>query len=125
MRILLVGGSGHVGSMITPYLRQRHDLRVLDLQPPRHRDLDYVEGSITDPGALELALDGVDSFITLVMKSGQGGSSTDQTLTQIRENYEVNTVGLHLLLFTAQGLGITRGVHTSTMSVPYRERSWE
>ena len=29
---------------------------------------------------------------------------------------------MHLLLWTAQGLGIKRGVHTSTMSVHYRER---
>ena len=36
MKVLLVGGSGHVGSFITPYLTRHHDLRVLDLRPPRH-----------------------------------------------------------------------------------------
>jgi nucleoside-diphosphate-sugar epimerase len=66
----------------------------------------------------------VDTFVNMVMKSPQGGASTDQTLTQIQENYEVNTLGLHLLLWTAQGMGITRGVHTSTLSVHYRERTW-
>jgi nucleoside-diphosphate-sugar epimerase len=124
MKVLLVGGAGHVGSFITPYLRRRHELRVLDLRPPRHDGIEYVQGSITDPADLERALTGVDTFINLVMRSPQGGSSTDQTLTQIVENYEVNTKGLHLLLFVAQGLGIKRGVHTSTMSVHYRERSW-
>jgi nucleoside-diphosphate-sugar epimerase len=29
VRVLLVGGSGHVGTFITPYLRQHHELRVL------------------------------------------------------------------------------------------------
>jgi len=124
MKVLLVGGSGHVGSFVTPYLRRTHELRVLDLRPPRHPDIEYVEGSITDPSALTRALEGVDTFITMVMKSGQGGSSTAQTLMQVAENYEVNTLGLHLLLFTAQGMGIKRGVHTSTMSVHYRERTW-
>lgn len=123
MKVLLVGGAGHVGSFITPYLRERHQLRVLDLQPPRH-DVEYIAGSITDPVAVGRALDGMDTFINLVMKSPQGGSSTDQTLTQIQENYEVNTLGLHVLLFTAQGMGIKRGVHTSTMSVHWRERTW-
>lgn len=122
MKVLLVGGAGHVGTFVTPYLRQQHSLRVLDLRPPRHEDVEYVQGSITDPEALSRALDGVDTFINMVMKSPQGGSVTDQNLTQIRENYEVNTLGLHLLLWTAQGLGIKRGVHTSTMSVHYRER---
>jgi nucleoside-diphosphate-sugar epimerase len=124
MKVLLVGGSGHVGTFVTPYLRERHDLRVLDVRPPRHAGVEFVEGSITDPEAVRRALDGVDSFVNMVMKSPQGGSSTEQTIQQIQENYEVNTLGLHLLLFTAQGMGIRRGVHTSTMSVHYRERDW-
>ncbi|MDQ6671336.1 MAG: NAD(P)-dependent oxidoreductase [Chloroflexota bacterium] len=122
MKVLLVGGAGHVGTFVTPYLRQQHSLRVFDLRPPRHAGLEYVEGSITDPEALERALDGMDTFINMVMKSPQGGSVADQTLVQIQENYEVNTLGLHMLLWTAQGMGIKRGVHTSTMSVHYRER---
>jgi nucleoside-diphosphate-sugar epimerase len=96
----------------------------LDVRPPRHADVEYVEGSITDVDALNRALQGVDSFIHLVMKSGQGGSSTEQTVQIVRDNYEVNALGLHLLLYTAQGLGIKRGVYTSTMSVHYRERDW-
>ncbi|HEY3059791.1 MAG TPA: NAD(P)-dependent oxidoreductase [Chloroflexota bacterium] len=122
MKVLLVGGAGMVGTFVTPYLREHHTLRVLDLHAPGHAGVEYVEGSITDPEALGRALDGVDTFVNMVMKSPQGGASNDQNLTQIRENYEVNTLGLHLLLWTAQGMGIKRGVHTSTMSVHYRER---
>ena len=124
MKILLVGGSGHVGTFVTPYLEQEHTLRVLDLNPPRHASVEYIRGSITNPEDLQRALDGVDTFINMVMKSPQGGSSNEQTLAQIVENYEVNTLGLHLLLWTAQGMGVKRGVHTSTMSVHHRERTW-
>ena len=124
MKVLLVGGAGQVGTFITPYLQPHHTLRVLDLRPPSHADVEWVQGSITSPDDLARALDGVDTFINMVMQSPQGGSSNDQTLKQITENYAVNTLGLHLLLFTAQGLGIKRGVHTSTMSVHYRERTW-
>jgi nucleoside-diphosphate-sugar epimerase len=124
MKVLLVGGAGQVGTFITPYLQPHHSLRVLDLRPPSHAGVEFVQGSITKPDDLRRALDGVDTFINMVMQSPQGGSVTDQTLTQITENYAVNTLGLHLLLFTAQGLGVTRGVHTSTMSVHYRERTW-
>lgn len=124
MKVLLVGGSGHVGTFVTPYLREWHELRVLDVRPPRRPGVEFVEGSITNPSDLERALDGVDTFINMVMKSPQGGSTTDQSIKIIQENYEVNTLGLHLLLYTAQGLGIKRGVHTSTMSVHYRERFW-
>jgi nucleoside-diphosphate-sugar epimerase len=124
MKVLLVGGAGMVGTFITPYLTSRHALRVLDVHPPQHAGVEYVEGSITNLDDLRRALDGVDSFINLVMRSPQGGSSKEQTPTQIVENYEVNTLGLHLLLWTAQSMGINRGVHTSTMSVHYRERTW-
>jgi nucleoside-diphosphate-sugar epimerase len=124
MKVLLVGGSGLVGTFITPYLMPHHSLRVLDLRPPSHTDVEYVQGSITNVDDLGRALDGTDIFINMVMKSPQGGSTNEQTLTQIAENYEVNTLGLHLLLWTAQGMGIRRGVHTSTMSVHYRGRTW-
>lgn len=125
MKVLLIGGSGLVGTFITPYLAQHHELRVLDLVAPRHADqVEYIQGSISNPEDVRRALDGVDTFVNLVMRSPQGGSRTDQDLTIIQNNYEVNTLGLHLLLWTAQGMGITRGVHTSTMSVHYRERSW-
>jgi nucleoside-diphosphate-sugar epimerase len=123
MKVLLVGGAGLVGTFITPYLRQHHSLRVLDLRPPEH-DVEFVQGSITSQDDLCRALDGVDTFINMVMKSPQGGSSNEQTPTQILENYETNTLGLHLLLWTAQSLGVKCGVHTSTMSVHYRERTW-
>jgi nucleoside-diphosphate-sugar epimerase len=120
----MIGGAGMVGTFITPYLQRQHTLRVLDVRPPQQAGVEYIEGSISDPAALERALTGVDTFINLVMKSPQGGSSTDQNPTIISENYEVNTLGLHLLLYTAQGLGIRRGVQTSTMSVHYRERDY-
>ena len=125
MKVLLVGGSGLVGTHITPYLRAHHELRVLDVVPPRHADMvEYVRGSISNPDDVARALDGVDTFVNMVMRNPQGGNTTDQDLPTIINNYEVNTLGLHLLLWTAQGMGIKAGVHTSTMSVHYRERTW-
>jgi nucleoside-diphosphate-sugar epimerase len=124
MKLLLLGGSGHVGSFITPYLKQRHELRVLDVRPPRHEGVEYVEGSITDPKALREALAGIDAFIWLVMRKPQGGSFRAQDVETIAENYEVNCKGLHLCLFVAQELRVTRGVYTSSMSVHYRRRDF-
>jgi nucleoside-diphosphate-sugar epimerase len=124
VKVLLVGGAGQVGTFITPYLRHHHDLRVLDLHPPRHEGVEYVEGSAADPEALRRALEGMDSFIWLVMRRGQGGSETTQDLPTIAENYDVNAKALHLLLYLAQQQGIKNGVYTSTMSVHYRKREW-
>jgi nucleoside-diphosphate-sugar epimerase len=126
MKVLLIGGSGHVGSFVTPYMKEQHQLRVLDLRPPDQPQagVEFVEGSVTDPTALRRALDGVDAFVWLVMRKPQGGSLRDQDVETIVENYEVNCTGLHLTLFTAQELGVRRGVYTSSMSVHYRKRDW-
>jgi nucleoside-diphosphate-sugar epimerase len=123
MKLLLVGGAGRVGSFVTPYFQKHHQLRVLDLQAPRHPNVEHVQGSVSDPEAVRKALDGVDAFIWMVMKRGQGGSVTRQDVPTILDNYEVNCKALHLFLYTAQELGVKRGVYTSTMSVHYRERA--
>ncbi len=124
MKVLLVGGSGHVGTFLTPYLRQEHQVRVLDVHPPTVAGVEFVEGSITDPVALERALENVDTFIAMVMKSPQDGSVTDQTPTTIADNYNTNALGLHLLLHTAHRVGVRGGVYTSSASVHDRERDY-
>jgi nucleoside-diphosphate-sugar epimerase len=86
--------------------------------------VEYVEGSVTDPEAVARALDGVDTFLWVVMQKPQGGSVTNQDVPTILANYEVNGKGLHLLLFLAQERGIRAGVYTSTMSVHYRHRPY-
>jgi len=122
MKVLLVGGSGHVGQLITPYLKQRHTLKVLDLSAPADADVEFIAGSVLDPDAIRRALDGVDAFVWLAMRSGQGGMVTDQDVESILNNYELNTKALHLFLFLAQEAGVKRGVYTSSMSVHYRAR---
>ena len=63
VKLLLVGGSGRVGSFCTPYLKERHNLRVLDPRPPRHEGVEHVEGTALDPEAVKKAVDGVDAFV--------------------------------------------------------------
>ena len=113
-----------VGSFITPYLQPDHDIRVLDMTEPTQLGVEFVKGSVMEPTDLQKALKGVDSFVWLVMRSPQGGSVTDQNEKIIRENYEVNCLGLHMFLYTAQMLGVRSGVYTSSMSVHYRNRAY-
>lgn len=120
MKVLLVGGSGMVGTFVTPYLTKHHELRVLDPSPPGH-DIEHVQGSITSPEDLRRALNGMDAFIDFAMSS-QRGRTVSQVEKDLAGNYEVNCYGLHLLLYIAQQMGIKRGVYTSTMSVHDQER---
>ena len=114
MKILLVGGAGMVGTFISPYISKYHEIKILDLNEPKVSKYEFIQGSVTDEKALTKALDGTECFINLTMKNPQGGSSKNQTIEDIKENYELNNKGLHMLLFHAQRMGILRGVHTST-----------
>ncbi len=122
MKLLLVGGAGHVGRLITPYLKARHTLSVFDLTPPADPDIAHIAGSVFDPDAIRLALADIDAFVWLPMRNGQGGMVADQDIETIVNNYDLNTKGLHLFLYLAQEAGIRRGVYTSSMSVHYRGR---
>jgi nucleoside-diphosphate-sugar epimerase len=123
MRLLLIGGAGHVGRLITPYLKPHHTLKVLDLAAPADGEVAHARGSALDPEAIRAALVDVDAFVWLAMRNGQGGSVTDQDVETIVNNYDLNTKALHLFLFLAHEAGVKRGVYTSSMSVHYRGRS--
>lgn len=123
MKVLLVGGSGMVGTFVTPYLARQHELRVLDLRPPEHASMvEYVPGSISNPDDVARALEGMDSFVNMVMRNPGGANEANYSLDDILNNYDVNTVGLHVLLWTAQGMGIKAGVHIGTRSVHFQRR---
>ena len=121
MKILIVGGSGMVGTFIYPYISKHHEIKILDINEPKISECEFIQGSVNDENALIKALDGTDCFINLTMKNPQGGSSKNQTIEDIKENYELNNKGLHMLLFHAQKMGVLRGIHTSTMSVHHRD----
>ena len=124
MKVLIVGGSGNVATWTVPHMRERHEFRVLDVAPPRAEGVEFVRGSITDPDALRQALDGVDTFVNMVMKSPTSSHDNTATAQEVIDNYNVNALGLHLLLQTAHLMGITYGVHTSSFTVHNRDRTW-
>lgn len=112
MRVLIIGGSGLVGSMITPYLKAEHDLIIFDLQPPSDASLHYIEGDITDFDDLARAAEGKDAVVYMAM-----GSLEWHTQHGIHTAFDINIKGLHLALKAAYEAGIAQAVYTSSMSV--------
>ena len=66
MKVLVTGGSGNVGTTVVGELeRAEHEVRVFDLREPRASGVDFVRGSVTDPGDLERAVKGMDAIVHL------------------------------------------------------------
>jgi nucleoside-diphosphate-sugar epimerase len=112
MRILIVGGAGYVGSLILPGLADAgHEVRVLDLAAP-HGDVDWVQGSATDPAALDAAFSGADAVVHAAMAPlGTDGTADPAGL------FSVLVTSVFTALDAASRAGVTRAVLLSSMSV--------
>ncbi len=62
-RVLVTGGTGFIGQHLVATLAARgRSVRVLDLRLPGRGlpDVQYVQGSVLDPGVVDDAMDGVE-----------------------------------------------------------------
>ena len=123
MNVLLIGGSGHVGTMTLPYMKPHHNFRVLDIIPPKDESVEYIQGSVTDAGIVQEALKGMDTFVYMVMLQPTSDRSSVADFSDIVANYDVNAKGLHLVLHAAKAAGIRHAVYTSTFTVHERTRN--
>jgi nucleoside-diphosphate-sugar epimerase len=112
MRVLVVGGSGDVGTLMLPFLAQQHTLRVFDLRPPVHTQCAYVAGDVTDLDALKRAAEGMDILLYMAM-----GHKHYDTVQGVVSNLDVNIKGVYLALWAAHQAGIGHAVYTSTLSI--------
>lgn len=71
MRVLLTGGSGDLGKILTAQLVARGNHPVnLDLRPPSEAHGAFVEGSVTDRKLLESILPGIDYVVHIAAWHG-------------------------------------------------------
>ena len=112
MRVLVVGGSGHVGGLVLPILSRHHTLRVFDLRPPAGDVGEHFEGNVTDPEALGRASEGMDALLYMAMGTGKYGTPEGAST-----GFDVNVKGVYLALRAAHQAGISQAVYTSSMSV--------
>lgn len=93
MRILVLGATGYVGSRLVPYLLERgHEVVAASSSQPRPDRFGWddrvraIRCDVTDPGAVDDALEGVDGVVYLV-------HSLDRTDFSDRDRVGAETVG--------------------------------
>ena len=89
--VLVTGATGYIGGRLVPKLLEAgHTVKVLVRSPdkiagvPWRDDVEVVESSLDDGGALRKALEGVDVFYYLVhsMAAGSGFEAKEQAMAR-------------------------------------------
>lgn len=112
MNVLVIGGAGKVASIVIPYLKQQHALRVFDLKPPADASLDHIVGNLNDFNTLSQAAQGMDALLYMAM-----GSLDWPTINGMNSAFDVNVKGVYFALKAAFEAGAPHAVYCSTMSV--------
>ena len=112
MKVLIIGGSGYVGKMLLPLMKERHQIRIFDLFPPADKTVEFVEGGVNDESALAKAMTGVDGVVYLAMGKDEKGQ-----IDTVGPAYDVNVKGVHQACQAALNAGAKRLVYMSTLSV--------
>ncbi len=135
-KILITGGAGFIGShlvrqllangtavrVLDPLTPQVHGEKPRDLEWLRKRQVEFVQGSVTDRYVLESALEGVNKIVHLAAETGTG-----QSMYEMARYNEVNSQGTALLLdiiANRRSLNICQIVLASSRSV-YGEGAYE
>jgi len=112
VKLLVTGGSGYFGTVLTDLALARGDqVRIFDVNPPAPRDgsVEYVAGDVRDRDALRTACEGIDAVLHNV---AQVPLARDRELF-----WSVNVIGTANLLVAARDAGVGKVVHTSSSAV--------
>jgi UDP-glucose 4-epimerase len=119
MRVLVIGGSGFIGShVVDKLLTGGHSVRVFDRHAERFRaplqGVDYCFGHFADTMALVEALSGVDAVFHLLSTTVPGTAELDPK-TDVHDNL----IGTINLLDSMQRLGLSRILFLSSGGTVY------
>lgn len=121
LRVLVVGGAGHVGAILRPALEQHHHVSYMDIKPVADAENRTYVGSVTDERAVREVVSDVDAVVYLAM--GIDSGYTDDLEFDpakpdpVQRNFDVNIQGLYRVLRQALNIGVRRFVYASTLSV--------
>ncbi len=119
MSVLVIGGSGYVGTGVLPFLVDQYDITVFDLKPPKVDGVGYIQGSIFDREALSVAIGSCDSLIFMAM-----ATENKDGPTSFEHYVEGNVLAVYRTLEAVAESNIRHVVHTSSVSVHDESRTY-
>ncbi len=118
--ILVTGGAGYVGSLLTPHLLNAgHKVTVYDVMyfgddflPKDNPNLTIVAGDIRDTARLAGSLKGIDAVISLGCISNDASFELDENLSK-----SINLDAFEPMVVAAKKAGVRRFIYASSSSV--------
>ena len=119
MRIVVVGGGGFIGSALLKHLSARHECvcfghggRFGELRERLSVAVEYVEGDVTDAGALRGVMRGADAAVYAAGTGGEADCLRDPARSLLAHVY-----GAQVAAREAADANVARFVFTSTVAV--------
>lgn len=114
MKVLLVGGGGHVGRIVRPALEAVHQVSFLDLRPvPGAEDRTFV-ATLDNDDVVAKAVQGQDVVVYMALGTVGGDKST---CDQLNPAFDVNLRDQYRVIRAALMQGVRKFVTTSTLNV--------
>lgn len=128
MKILITGGAGYIGSVLTPKLLSFRPVRVLDnllyggagmRSVWEHSNFEFIHGTILEPSTLHEAMDGIDVVIHLAAIVGVKACDSRPLAREINYRAAVECAKI------ARGRGVRSFLFASTCSLYGRQQGDE
>src|SRR5262245_879124 len=118
MKVMLTGGAGDLGTVLTPMLEARGDIPLrLDIVPPTDPGGIYVAGSILDRDGLTRWFAGVDSVVHIAAWHGIHETTRAKDVYAF---WDLNVTGTMNVFEAAHRAGVRQVVYLSSTSVRHR-----
>jgi uncharacterized protein YbjT (DUF2867 family) len=123
MRILVTGGTGHLGrTMVRLLLDEGHQVRLLARRPGSRTDVEWVQGDLSTGEGVVTAASGVETVIHAATNSPAAQRGGLRPMDFVRSPTDVDVAGTKALLAAAQEAGVEHFVHVSIVGLPHMAR---
>lgn len=123
MKILVTGGTGHLGRVIVNQLTEEgHEVRVLARQPGEDDAVEWVRGDLATGEGVPTAVSGAETVIHAATNSPVARRGTFRPLDFFRSPTDVDVEGTSALLRAAQESAVDHFVHVSIVGLAHMAR---
>jgi uncharacterized protein YbjT (DUF2867 family) len=120
MRILVTGGTGHLGRAIVPALQHDgHQVRILSRQPHRDLGVEWIQGDLATGAGLPDAVMGVEAIIHAATNSPAAQRGRFKVADFLRSPVDVDVSGTSALVAAAELAGVEHFLHVSIVGLEH------